>query len=89
VLTLKAFLSHSSKDKFFVRQVADALGKIATELDEYSFEYSLNVQAIRRALDRCNVFVLFLSENSVKSSFVAEEQRAALEARGKRKPRRG
>jgi tetratricopeptide (TPR) repeat protein len=80
---MKAFLSHSSKDKDFVRKVADLLGKIQCEYDEYTFESTLNVQAIRRALSRCDLFVLFLSANSSKSSYVTEEQRAALEGRGK------
>jgi hypothetical protein len=80
---VKAFLSHSSKDKYFVRQVAASLGVPQVEYDEHTFEFSLNVEAIRRALKRSDLFVLFLSANSVTSSFVADEQRAALEARGR------
>jgi tetratricopeptide (TPR) repeat protein len=80
---MKAFLSHSSKDKFFVRQVADNLGKAQIEYDEYTFEYVLNADAIRRALARSKLFVLFLSAGSVKSSFVTEELRATLEARAR------
>jgi hypothetical protein len=53
------------------------------EHDEHSFEYTLNTEAIRNALKRCGLFVLFLSANSVKSSFVAEELRAALEDRSR------
>src|SRR5262245_33887825 len=80
---MKAFLSHSSKDKYFVRQVADALGSIQIEYDETTFEHLLNTQTIWRALNRSDLFVTFLSKNSIGSSFVSEEQRAALEARGK------
>lgn len=80
---MKAFLSHSSKDKHFVREVAKNLGNVQIEYDEYTFEYVLNAEAIRRALARSDLFVLFLSENSVQSSFVKEEMRAALEARAK------
>jgi hypothetical protein len=80
---MKAFLSHSSKDKYFVRQVADALGTTQIEYDERTFEFTLNVQAIRRALMRSDLFVAFLSSNSITSDFVAEEERAALEARGR------
>lgn len=80
---LKAFLSHNSKDKFFVHQVAELLGPLRVELDESTFEHILNVSAIRAALERSDIFVTFLSENSIHSSFVKEEQRAALEARGR------
>lgn len=78
---MKAFLSHSSKDKAFVRSVADLLGLARCEYDEYTFEFTLNSEAIRRALQRCSLFVFFLSQNSIRSDFVAEELRAALEAR--------
>jgi hypothetical protein len=80
---VKAFLSHSSKDKYFVGQVAAALGPLQIEYDEKTFDLTLNVQAIRRALSRADLFVLFLSTNSIASPFVAEEERTALEARGR------
>ena len=80
---MKAFLSHSSQDKYFVREVAKNLGNLQIEYDEYTFEYVLNAEAIRKALARSNLFVLFLSENSVSSSFVKEEIRSTLEARAK------
>jgi len=80
-MSVKAFLSHSSKDKAFVNSVAELLGMARCEYDEYTFEFTLNTQAIRRALQRCNLFVFFLSKDSIRSDFVAEELRAALEAR--------
>jgi hypothetical protein len=49
----------------------------------YSFEYTLNTEAIRNALKRSDLFVFFLSANSIRSSFVAEELRAALEDRSR------
>src|SRR5260221_7110725 len=66
---MKAFLSHSSKDKAFVREVGSLLGEAQCEYDEYTFEHTLNTSAIHSALQRCDVFVLFLSANSTKSSF--------------------
>jgi hypothetical protein len=78
---MKALLSHSSKDKYFVRQIADALGMALTEYDEYTFEFVLNAQAIRKAFTKCNLFVLFLSANSIRSEFVGEEMRTALDFR--------
>ena len=79
---MKAFLSHSSKDKSFVEKVAQYLGSALCEYDQYTFEYKLTSQAIRDAFARCNVFVLFLSENSIQSNFVSEEMRTALDFRG-------
>ena len=79
---MKALLSHSSKDKHFVEKVASYLGTALCEYDEYTFEYTLNAQAIRKAFARSNLFVLFLSENSIKSPFVSEEVRTALDFRG-------
>ena len=80
---MSAFLSHSSKDKPFVGSVAAALGALQFELDEATFEYTLNVQAIRNAVSRADLAVFFLSENSISSSFVKEEQRQILEALGR------
>ena len=80
---MRAFLSHSSKDKWFVGKVAEELGPLQTELDEKTFDYTFNVQAIRAALRRSDIFVYFLSRESLESTFVKEEHRATLEARGR------
>ncbi|TAX74981.1 TIR domain-containing protein [Rhizobium ruizarguesonis] len=79
---MKVFISHSSKDKHFARMIADEIGDMRCEFDEYSFEFTLNSQAIRQALSRCEVFAFLLSQNSIHSNFVAEELRAAMEGRG-------
>ncbi|MDG4899189.1 TIR domain-containing protein [Mesorhizobium sp. WSM4989] len=79
---LKAFLSHSSKDKIFVNSVATSLGLMQIELDEKTFDFTLNVAAIHDALKRCDLFVYFLSRDSSTSGFVKEELRSALENRG-------
>jgi len=78
-----AFISHSSKDKGFVGQVVAALSSLDVEYDEQTFDFTLNVQAIRSALKRSNIVAFFLSQNSISSTFVAEEQRQALEALGR------
>jgi tetratricopeptide (TPR) repeat protein len=77
----KAFISHSSKDKYIATQIASELGPIRCEVDQYSFDFILNAAAIRQALARSSLFVLLLSENSINSSFVQEEIRTALESR--------
>ena len=76
---MKAFLSHSSKDKHFVRAVGESLGGALCEYDEYTFDFVLNAQAIRQAFSRCDLFVFFLSANSIRSDFVSEEIRTALD----------
>jgi hypothetical protein len=78
---MKAFLSHSSKDKHFVQAIAHSLGSALCEYDEYTFDFVLNAQAIRQAFSRCDLFVLFLSANSIRSDFVSEEIRTALDLR--------
>lgn len=80
---MKAFLSHSSKDKDFVAKVFEQLGPLLAEYDAQTFDYTLNVAAIREAISRSDVFVAFLSKNSTSSPFVREEYRQALEGLGK------
>ncbi len=80
---MKAFLSHSSKDKDFVRKVYDEIGPMLCEYDEFTFDYTLNVKAIRASLARSELFVAFLSAQSITSTFVKEEYRQALEAMGR------
>jgi hypothetical protein len=63
--------------------VAAALGSTQIEYDEQTLEFTLNVQGIRNAIKRSELFVAFLSENSIHSEFVKEENRSALEARGR------
>ncbi len=79
----KAFLSHSSIDKGYVKQVFDKLGRGLAEYDACTFEHGmLNVGAIEAALARCSLFVLFVSRHSLKSAFVNHEAQLALERLG-------
>ena len=88
-LPLKAFLSHSSKDKNFVEAVFRTLGAAQAEYDQATFDVGrLNAENIFSSLERSAVFVLFLSKNSISSPFVTEEQRLALEMRGRGAMRR-
>jgi hypothetical protein len=82
---MRAFLSHSSKDKLFVESVADLLRPGSYELDSATFDAGLvNAAAITEALRRCNIFCLFLSASSVHSPYVHFETLVGLEflARG-------
>jgi len=71
---MKCFLSHSSKDKG--RYVSVVASKLApnVEYDELTFEEGMgNLEEILSALERSDIFVLFLSENSLESEWVRKE----------------
>lgn len=71
---MRAFLSHSSKDKDFVEQVAELMRPGTYELDATTFDAGLvNSDAIRAALNRSDLFCLFLSRSSVISKYVEFE----------------
>ena len=76
---MKCFLSHSSQDKeSFVDVVAerltDAIGEESVVYDAFSFEAGLkSIEEIFRELDQTSLFVVFLSESSLKSKWVKDE----------------
>lgn len=77
---MRAFLSHSSKDKQIVDEVAELIGGANVELDSETFEHGLpNVQIIQAALRRASLFVLFLSKNALASNVVRFEALMARE----------
>jgi len=81
---MKAFLSHSSKDKALVEAVAENLGTAQVELDSDTFEAGiLNVETILKSLKNCSIFVLFLTEDAIKSSYVRFEALQAQELMAK------
>ncbi|MEY0949258.1 TIR domain-containing protein [Providencia manganoxydans] len=77
---IKAFLSHSSADKDeYVRKVAESLGKENIHYDEWTFEAGEKpLDEILSGLNRTDLFVLFLSQNALKSEWV---QREIIEAK--------
>ncbi|MCW5736984.1 MAG: toll/interleukin-1 receptor domain-containing protein, partial [Enhydrobacter sp.] len=82
---MKAFLSHSSRDKGIVCDVFNMLGAANAELDAETFDRGLlNVAAIQEALKRSSLYVLFLSHSAVASGMVRYEalQAQELVARG-------
>lgn len=77
---MKVFLSHSSKDKGFVEEVAELLRPGTFELDSLTFDAGLvNSEAIIKSLQRCDLFCLFLSSNSINSSYVDFETLLGIE----------
>jgi tetratricopeptide (TPR) repeat protein len=77
---MRAFLSHSSKDKGLVGDAASLLRPGTYELDSETFDTGLiNSQVIIAALRRCDLFCLFLSNASVTSSYVDFETMLGIE----------
>lgn len=71
---MRAFLSHSSKDKGFVENVSLLLKPGTFEIDSQTFDAGLlNSQVIVEALKRCDLFCLFLSDDSINSTYVQFE----------------
>lgn len=68
---MKAFLSHSSKDKSLVEAVGKQLGRQFCLYDRFDFSTGDDFKvAIQRCLDQAALFVLFASEDSLKSIWV-------------------
>lgn len=71
---MKAFLSHSSKDKGLVDAVAKQLGRQFCLYDRLAFSTGEEFKdAIQRCLDQTALFVLFASKNSLSSTWVKFE----------------
>ncbi|AHB71954.1 hypothetical protein P262_05051 [Cronobacter malonaticus] len=72
---IKAFLSHSSKDKeSYVRNVANWLGKESIVYDEFTFEEGeKTLDQIMDGLGESELFVLFISNSALESKWVKRE----------------
>lgn len=71
---IKIFLSHSSAQKPFVREVAKELGHNTAIVDEYTFEAGKEIwNEIREAIDNSRLFVYFISQEALKSPWVKNE----------------
>lgn len=76
---MKAFLSHSSIDKEFVREVAAKLGRLDCIFDENSFASGNDFRKeIEKHIDNSHVFVFFASKNSLESFWCRFELDQAL-----------
>lgn len=76
----KAFLSHSSSDKELVRKIAKQLGGNNCILDEISFDAGRKtLDQIFSELDKTDLFVLFISNESLNSKWVRQEINRAKE----------
>ncbi|MFZ4411073.1 MAG: toll/interleukin-1 receptor domain-containing protein [Paracraurococcus sp.] len=73
---LSIFLSHSSKDKPFVRRLNKDLKShgFTTWIDEDNIPFGGSIaKGIQSGLDTCDVLLVFLSEHSTASKWVATE----------------
>lgn len=70
----KAFLSHSSKDKNLVSKIAIQLGKNKCHYDSLTFEAGQKtIEEIFKGLENTDIFVLFISNDSLNSEWVQKE----------------
>lgn len=70
----KAFLSYSSAQKSIVKSIADQLGTTRCFIDSKSFEEGMDtLEEIMKHLDVTDLFVLFLSDEALKSPWVEKE----------------
>lgn len=78
----RAFLSHSKKDKYFIE-------KLAADLRKCQIDYWLDTEEIRAGkswlkmifedgIPTCDVVIVYLTENSIKSKMVEKEMDATL-----------
>ena len=71
---MKIFLSHSSIDKPFIERLNGEIGYDWVTFDKYSFEAGEKLtDSIRKGIEGCDIFVLFISKNSIDSVWVKEE----------------
>ena len=77
---IKAFISHSSKQKAFALELVERLGRDFCIIDCYNFEPAYKtLDEIYRKIDESTVFVLLLSHESLCSKWVEKEIKYALE----------
>lgn len=70
----KIFLSHSSKDKSYVNEIAEYFGKDRCVYDSMCFEAGMkNLDEIFKGIESTSLFVWFISKNSLESDWVKRE----------------
>lgn len=75
---MRAFLSHSSKDKQLVSTVFEDLGAASCVYDSESFEEGkLSAEEIFRTLKETDLFVLFVSSSALASTWLKHELQVA------------
>lgn len=71
---IKAFLSHSSKQKEFTRELANELGLDSCIFDERTFESGMPIMSeIISSLNDTDIFILLISDAALESEWVQKE----------------
>lgn len=74
----KVFLSHSSVDKAYVEDVVRKIGIDYCVYDKYTFEDGMEtLEEIYKGLDKTDIFVFFISDQSLNSPWVKKERKQA------------
>ena len=77
---IKAFLSHSSKQQEFTRELANELGYDSCIFDERTFESGMPIMSeIISSLNNTDLFILLLSDEALDSEWVQKEIMLARE----------
>lgn len=76
---IKAFISHSSKQKEFAQELYKKVGGDFCYIDCYDFQPAFKtIDEIYAKIDSCTIFVLLLSKESLASDWVKKEISAAI-----------
>lgn len=76
---IKAFISHSSKQKAFALELVDRIGRDNCIIDCYDFRPAYKtLDEIFEKIETCTVFVLLLSHDSLNSEWVNREIAIAI-----------
>ena len=71
---IKAFISHSSAQKSFVRELEKAIGLDNCIVDERTFESGkLIIDEITKSINKCDIFVFLISKEALASDWVKYE----------------
>lgn len=82
------FLSHNSKDKFFVRELAERLSKMGVKvwIDEAEIKVGDSLtEKIGKAIEEMDFVGVVLSQNSINSQWVQKELQIALQEEFRKK----
>ena len=79
-MTLKAFISHSSKQKHFAETIRNIIGPDYCWVDKFDFEPSYKtLSEIYDKLGKTSIFVLLISKEAINSDWVQKEIAKAKE----------
>lgn len=82
---IKAFISHSSAQKGFARELVDCLGRDYCKIDCYNFNPAYKtIDEIYKNIEESTVFVLLISKESLSSDWVALEINHAVKTLSKK-----